>query len=229
MKRNLLSLLLLLAVSCSPVRKYAQLPEVVSWEKEIQKFETLDESEIYPPSSILFTGSSSIKLWSTLKEDMAPYPVINRGYGGAKLSDFAVYADRIIYPHSCSAIVIFIANDIVGNEQDKSPEEVGRLFTYVLKTIRKKLPDTPVFWVSISPTSSRWIAWPQIKEANNITREICGKHKNTYFIATEQFFLNEEGTPKDELFRPDMLHLNAEGYKVWTQIIKKEIDDVLGK
>ena len=56
---------------------------------------------------------------------MAPYPVIQRGYGGARLSDFAVYADRIISPHPCRAIVLFVANDITGSKSDKSPREVA--------------------------------------------------------------------------------------------------------
>jgi lysophospholipase L1-like esterase len=33
--------------------------------------------------------------------------------------------------------------------------------------------------------------------------------------------------PKDELFRDDKLHLTAKGYAVWTEIIKKELNNVL--
>ena len=97
-------------------------------------------------------GSSSIRLWETLQEDMAPYPVIQRGYGGARLSDFAVYAERILHPHENSGIVLFIANDIAGTENDKTPREVLGLFKNVVKTIRKKFPDTAVFWIGITPT-----------------------------------------------------------------------------
>ena len=117
-----------LLLSCSPVKKYQDLPEVLAWENDIQKFEQLDKSEKYSQDAILFAGSSSIRLWTTLESDMSPYPVIQRGYGGARLSDFAVYADRIIAPHPCRAIVIFIANDITGSEADKSPE--GSCSTY---------------------------------------------------------------------------------------------------
>jgi hypothetical protein len=119
MNRFFINLLLLAVIACSPVKKYQSLPEVKAWETEISKFEQLDKDVSYPEESVLFAGSSSIKLWSTLKEDMAPYPVIHRGYGGAKLSDFSVYADRLLNPHKCRAIVIFIANDIAGTEQDR--------------------------------------------------------------------------------------------------------------
>jgi len=228
MTRFLLSSILIAVVSCSPIQQYRQLPEVTAWEKDIRRFEHLDSVEVYKPDAILFAGSSSILLWSTLAQDMAPYPVIQRGYGGARLSDLAVYAPRIFYPHPCRAIVMFVANDITGNKDDKSPEEVARLFKFVLNTIRRKFPDTPVFWIAITPTSLRWEAWPRIREANGLIREACNQDKNTHLIVTDFAFLNSSGLPDDGLFRPDRLHLNSEGYAVWTKLIRKELNRVLG-
>lgn len=220
-------LLSVIVFSCSPVKKYESLPEVKAWEDDIREFEKLDKTETYPDDAILFTGSSSIRLWSTLKKDMEPYSVIQRGFGGSKLSDFVVYADRIVSPHPCSAIVIFIANDITGTEKDKKPAEVASLFRSALKTIRKSHPETPVFWIEITPTPSRWKVWSQVKEANSLIEEICDKQENTWFISTRNAFLSPEGTPYDGYFVKDMLHLNPEGYKVWKKIIKKEINKVV--
>lgn len=206
----------------------AQSAETNFWEKDILKFEYLDSTETYPANSVLFAGSSSIRLWSSLAGDMAPYPVIQRGYGGARLSDFSVFAGRIIYPHPCRAIVLFVANDITGSETDKTPEEVLSLFMDVLNTIREKFPDTPVFWIAITPTGLRWKAWPQIEKANMLIEKACKKQNSTYFISTKSFFLNSSGLPKDELFREDRLHLNENGYKVWTSVIRKELERVIG-
>jgi len=227
MHRSLLLLVSFVLLSCSPLKKYESLPEVQAWEKDIQKFEQLDKSEAYPENSILFMGSSSIRLWSTLERDMAPYPVIQRGFGGSKLSDFVVYTSRIVDPHPCDAIVIFVANDITGGDKDKSPEEVAGLFRYILKTIRKTHTTTPVFWIAVTPSASRWKVWPQIKEAGNLIEEVCKKQDNTYYIKTDFAFLNESGTPREELFVSDKLHLNEKGYAVWTEIIKKEIMNVV--
>ncbi len=216
-------------LSCSPLRMYQQNPDVLAWEDDIRIFEHLDSTETYPGNAILFAGSSSIRLWATLAQDMAPYPVIQRGYGGAKLGDLAVYARRIFYTHRCRAIVLFIANDITGNVDDKSPREVDRLFHVVLNTIREKFPDTPVFWVAITPTALRWEVWPHIDKANRLIEESCLKNDNTYFIRTDFAFLNGSSLPREDLFLPDRLHLNAKGYEVWTEIIKKELDKVLKK
>jgi GDSL-like Lipase/Acylhydrolase family len=214
-------------LSCSPVDKYRNLPEVRYWENDIRKFEQLDISEKYPEDAILFAGSSSIRLWTSLEKDMAPYHVIRRGYGGAKLSDFAVYAPRIFNPHKCRAIVIFVANDITGTGQDKSPEEVATLFRDVLRTIRKYHPFIPVFWIETTPTASRWTVWPEIQKANSLIKKICDNQKNTYFITTDFAFLTKKGLPDDELFREDKLHLTEKGYAIWTEIIKKELKVVL--
>jgi len=102
------------------------------------------------------------------------------------------------------------------------------LFENVLNTIRKKFPETPVFWIAITPTGSRWKAWPQIHKANIQIQKVCQEHENTWFISTKKFFLNAEGHPKDELFQSDRLHLNKEGYAVWKGIIKKELEKVIG-
>jgi hypothetical protein len=227
MIRNLRLIVLLLLISCTPLQTYRSSPEVKAWEPEIEKFEQLDNSKSYPDDAILFAGSSSIRLWSTINRDMRPYDVIQRGYGGAKLSDFVVYADRIIYPHPCKAIVIFIANDISGDQSDKSPLEVSKLFRQTLYVIRRNFRETPVFWISITPTPARWHVWPEIKEANEMIKEICQNHRFTYYINTEPAFLSSSGLPRNELFVEDRLHLNDQGYAIWSRIIKDNLDKVL--
>ena len=227
MKRSYISLLAVLLLSCSPLKEYRELPEVKAWEPEIVKLEQLDKTERHPDNAVMFAGSSSIRLWSTIAEDMAPYPVIQRGYGGAKLSDFAVYADRIFSPHKCTAAVLFIANDITGDENDKTPEEVNNLFLNVLKTFRKTHPGTPLFFIAITPTPLRWKAWNEISKANDLIMETCRNHRNTYFIKTDYAFLDKSGKPVESLFLPDNLHLNNDGYQLWKAIISQELDKVL--
>jgi len=206
--------LLALFVSCSPLSSLHDLPEIRQWAHDIARFDSLNRNEKYPPDAIIFAGSSSIRLWKTLKEDMAPYPVIQRGYGGAKLTDFAYYAPRIFSVPQCRAAVIFVANDITGSSSDRSPEEVRKLFLSVLKTFRKAHPYVPFFWIQVTPTPSRWKVWPEILAANELIRKECEKRRNTYFIRTDFAFLDNSCKPREELFVSDRLHLNSEGYRV---------------
>ena len=226
--RLLLSSILLAGflASCNVSRKYTA-EATKNWEKDILKFEQQDKRENDPANAILFAGSSSIRLWSTLKEDVAPYPVIQRGFGGSKFSDMAVYAKRIIYPHQFKALVIFEANDITGSKTDKTPAEVVKLFRNIVKTVRKKYADQPIFLFEITPTKSRWAVWPTVKQTNQMLKETCSKLHNTYFIETASAYLNKDGVPRNELFIKDMLHQNHEGYIIWGDLAKKKLDEVL--
>jgi lysophospholipase L1-like esterase len=200
---------------------------VPKYEKEISAFEQLDNTEKYEDNSILFVGSSSIRLWSTLKADIAPYPVIQRGFGGSRTPDVVYYLKRIAYPHQFSAVVIFVANDITGSSNDLAPKETLKNYREMVRIIRAKYRLQPIFIIEITPSQSRWKYWPQIQQTNALLKKLCNKEKNLHFIETARNFLNENSEPRNELFREDHLHLNREGYLVWGRLIKPELDKIM--
>jgi hypothetical protein len=200
---------------------------IEKWEKDIAELETLDKETADPEQAILFLGSSSIRRWETMAEDLSPWPTIRRGYGGAKFSDLAVFTRRLVQPHQPAAIAIFVANDISGKEQDKTPEEVLQLVQFVASEVREVAAKTPLFFFEITPTSSRFHVWNEIKQANALIQEYCEKTDNTYFIATAEHFLIN-GQPNDALFVEDKLHLNADGYQLWAKIVKQRFGETLG-
>lgn len=209
-----------------PVGKYRKAA-IERWEKDIQRLESLDEKEKHPKNAILFTGSSSIRRWEKIAEDMKPWPVIRRGYGGARFSDLAVFIERIAEPHSFDALVMFVGNDIAGKDNDKEPEEVLRIYKYIVRMIRKSHPNQPIFCIAVTPTSSRFAVWPRVKEMNDLLKDHSEETEGLYFIDTAAAFL-KNGKPRDELFVKDLLHLNDEGYELWAKIIKNELSSVLG-
>ncbi|RMF37040.1 MAG: hypothetical protein D6753_18305, partial [Planctomycetota bacterium] len=209
---KILSLALVLISADDPIAQYRQ-EAIERWEPEIRKLEQLDRQETDPPHAILFVGSSSIRLWDSIADDMRPWPVIRRGYGGARFSDLAVFINRLVDPHQFDALAIFVANDISGKGNDKTPEEVLRLVRYCVEQVRQKHPDQPIFLIGITPTSSRFHAWPQIRQVNRLMAEYCQATEGLYYVDTAPHFLDEDGNPRDELFRDDRLHLNASGYK----------------
>jgi hypothetical protein len=201
---------------------------VKRWEKDIAKLGALDQAESHPVDAILFVGSSSIRRWNTIAADMAPYHPIQRGFGGCKWSDVAIFADRLITPHRFRAVVFFVANDISGNDGDKTPGEVAALAAHVHHRVRAHDPDAPVFYIATTPTESRWNAWPEIKQANSAVRKFCAGRDNTWFIGTESIYLDPDGQPRPDLFVDDKLHLNPDGYQLWAAAIKSHLDTVLG-
>jgi hypothetical protein len=60
----------------------AQKPDnPLIWINEINAFAKADSVKMPEPGVILFTGSSSIRGWRSLKQDFSYLPVLNRGFG----------------------------------------------------------------------------------------------------------------------------------------------------
>jgi|TARA_B100001094_G_scaffold218538_1_gene212649 hypothetical protein len=217
--------------SCSPLKKYELTGK--KWEDEIKKLEVLDKKETYSNQAVLFIGSSSIRLWKSIEEDLDTYEPIKRGYGGAHYYDIIHFTNRLVSPHKVKAIAIFVANDITGKEnginnqtvnRDLSPKEVLRLVKFVTKEIRKSHEKVPIFFIETTPTSKRWKVWDKISKANDLIENYTSKSENLYYINTRSFYIGSDGMPNDSLFVKDKLHLNREGYKLWGKIIKENFD-----
>ncbi|QDT69530.1 hypothetical protein MalM25_24690 [Planctomycetes bacterium MalM25] len=200
------------------------------WEPAIAAFEGLDHATPDPEGAVLLVGSSSIRLWKSAAEDLKPYPVIQRGYGGAKFCDVAHFAPRIVTPHRFRATVVFVGNDIVGGAADKTPEEVARLFGYLADLLRSHQPEAPVICCDVRPAPSRFKAWDKIRLGNAALKAACEQREGVHYLDTSDAFLVEGGdAARADLYGPDRLHLNEAGYAVWSAQIKSEIDRVLGE
>jgi len=216
---------LALVFSCKPLESLIQAEENFRWEEDIRKIDSLNEVEHSDEHTLLVTGSSSVRIWDSIHTDLAPFQVMQRGYGGSKLTDFNLYAERIIKPHPFKAIVVFVANDIHGGDDDRSPGEVLRLYQMLVEKIRRRNADTPVFWIETTPTPSRWHVIDPVRKANRLIRDWSDKSEDLHFISTFDAFMTPELLPDSTYFREDMLHLNRKGYKQWTGIILNSLEE----
>lgn len=199
------------------------------FEKEIQEFEKLDKIESYSSDAILVTGSSYIRLWKSIKQDLAPHEIIHRGFGGSNIAEMAYYIDRILAKHSLKAIVFYSgSNDITGSNQDKSPTQVLEAFKYIVQKVKLKKPETNIYYISISPNERRWSVQDKIIEANSLLKNYCQSVPNLHFIETMPQLLSKEGKYQPELYVADKLHFNDKGYQIWSAIIKKTLDKDFG-
>ncbi len=211
----------------SVLEKYRQRGEE-KWESTIQKLEERSASEgAWPADSLLFFGSSSFRIWKTMNADMAPYPTINRGYGGAKFVDMVLFAERMFKPHQYRALILFAGNDVKGEDADSSPEEVAFAVREIIRISKAHQPKAPIFMIEVTPNESRFDAWEQTRKINEKLREVALTTDNTWCILTAEHYLNADGTPKTECFVDDKLHLNEAGYKKWTGLIKACLDAFL--
>jgi lysophospholipase L1-like esterase len=214
-------LLLLLSLVCSPGWR-AQAAETADtagkWEKEIAAFEQKDRESPPPKGCVVFVGSSSIRMWKTLKEDFPNHHVLNRGFGGSELKDSVHFADRIVLPYEPAMVVVYAGGNDIHN--GKSPEQVFEAFKAFEEKVHAKLPQTEIAYISIAGNPARWAEVEKVKAANELIAAYVSSKPHLKFINVFPRMLGADSLPRPEIFLADNLHMNAEGYKLWTEVVR---------
>jgi lysophospholipase L1-like esterase len=187
------------------------------WHFQIRAYEKADQTHPPQPGVIVFTGSSSIRLWQTLEHDMQPLAVINRGFGGSQLAHASYYAPRIITPYHPRAVVLYAGdNDLsIGR---KSPETVLRDFQQFVSTIQASLPQTWIYYISIKPSPGR--NWAPMQRTNGMIAAYIRTCARVQLIDVSSAMLDVQGNLRRELYGRDPIHMDASGYELWTSIVK---------
>ena len=193
------------------------------WEKSIDAFTEADRNLAPPPGGIVFVGSSSIRLWNDLEKDFrGAHPIIlNRGFGGATMSDCTRYLERVVIPYKPRLVLVYAGdNDLAEGRQ---PREVLDQFASFVEGIRRILPATRIAYISIKPSPSRARLIAKIRETNELILKYITAGENLDFIDVFTPMLDPEGHPRSELFGADALHLNRTGYSLWKSIIAPRV------
>ncbi|MCC8446634.1 SGNH/GDSL hydrolase family protein [Xanthomonas translucens] len=198
-----------------------QIPAQVSspaWEQDMQRFAQADTA--YPPKrgGVLFVGSSSIRLWTSLANDFPGVDTLNRGFGGSEIRDSTWYADRIVVPYR-PRLTVFYAGDNDLNS-GRSPQQLREDFLAFVARVRRDLPKTRIAYLSIKPSPARAALLPRVADANALIRKAAAGLKQVDFIDVYTPMLDADGRPRGELFGPDHLHMNAAGYALWRDTVR---------
>lgn len=206
---------LLAAMAAGFVRFRSPTPD---WESVIQAFEAQGCGSHPEPGPVLFVGGSSIRFWDTLAADLAPIPVLNRGFGGAQLPDLLRYADRIILPCRPRAVVIYAGENDLASRWSR-PETVVNRFQRLVERLRQTRPDLPILLLAIKPSPYFAHRQAQQAEANQLLRAYGEATPDLHFIDVAGPLLDAQGGLRPELYR-DGLHLNAAGYAQWRERVR---------
>ena len=186
------------------------------WESDVSKIESRYGQKL-PEVDCIFYGSSSIRKWKTLDEDMKELKVLNHGFGGSKVPDCLYYADRLVKPFKPKAVAFYAGTNDIGKG---SP--VWKTYDYTLlffNYIHRELPDTKILYIAQTQQPDRVKHWRNMQRLNTMVKEYAENDPLVTYIGTEEILNNEDGTPRTELFVEDGLHFNEMGYEVWTSVL----------
>lgn len=195
-------------------------PDPARFAGEIERFADWDRQNSAPPDAVLFVGSSSIRMWPTA--DCFPgLAVINRGFGGSHASDVNHFAPQLVLKYAPRVIVFYAGdNDLTDG---KSPQQVAGDFEKFVGIVRAKLPDTKIIYLPVKPSLARWALWPKMQQTNALVQQYVDRRPHLEYVDTATPMLGPDGRPKPEIFLGDGLHMNAQGYKIWSDRLRDRL------
>ena len=184
--------------------------------------ETIKKYELIyavPANPVVFTGSSSVRRWNALERTFAGYNVLNRGVGGALINDITYHLQDLVFRYNPRQLVIYAGENDLGDKTANADSIFNRTVR-LITTVRAKLPTIPVVYISIKPSPVREKVLKTAIQANKLIKNYLQSQTNIRFVDVFTPMLTSDGKLRPELFLPDMLHMNAKGYKIWTKIIE---------
>ncbi|MBP5404807.1 MAG: SGNH hydrolase [Clostridia bacterium] len=183
------------------------------------------ENANFSQGQIVFIGDSITDGYrlSDFYADL-PLAVYNRGIGGDVTSGVYNRLKTSLYDLAPSKIVLLIGiNDI---NSGRTNDEIIANYTSILDEIKKNLPAADVTCLSVLPMHDKVAAWGiDLEKATAQIKDLNGKIKTlaegTSYRYIDLFSLVSDG--KDRLvegYTYDGLHLNADGYAIWTAAVK---------
>jgi lysophospholipase L1-like esterase len=167
----------------------------------------------------LFTGSSSIRMWSDLARRFPGSNVINTAFGGSHMSELFYYAPELITDFKPSRIFIYEGDNDLGDGE--TTEEILSDADKVLKMIRQDLgKKVKVYFITPKPSIARWHLKEKYTEYIQNLKQWASSKENVYVIDVWAPMIDPDGKLKSDLFIEDGLHMNSKGYDIWTKAIE---------
>ena len=194
-------------------------PNPERFSDDFNKFARNEQStKIQTEKITLFTGSSSIRMWESLESDFSEINLINRGFGGAHLSDVLHYYDRLFTKYRPQKIVLYCGeNDLWSG---KSVGRVMKDFHALWAKINMDLPTTTLVYLSCKPSPKRITKWNTYQSLNLLIKNLAQRDSKLTFVDISPTLLRPNLSFYPGLWKNDDLHLNQAGYDRWTAWIR---------
>ena len=188
------------------------------YEQEVRGIERRLRRDPPPPGSSAFYGGSSIRLWGTLREDFPAARPINLGFGGATLEACAHFFDRLVTPVRPGALILYAGDNDLGD--GRSPTDVLDAFRGLAGSAEKLPGPVEKAFLAIKPSPARRSLQGAIREANRLVRDDLEARPSWSYLDIHTPMLDDSGEAKPELYVEDGLHLSAEGYRLWAELLR---------
>lgn len=197
------------------------------FEPEIKAFGEADRAQPPKQGGILFVGSSIFRKWTTVGEQMAPLPVLNRAFGGSRTPDQLVRFEQVVTPYAPRVIVYYCgSNDLKAGKVTEDPAAIFARVREFSERARAKLPGLRIIFVSSTRSPDRVERWTHVDHYNALVRAYCAATPHHTFIDVNPALIDADGRPRLDFYVEDKLHFEPPAYVEFTKIIKPVLEHV---
>jgi lysophospholipase L1-like esterase len=164
----------------------------------------------------VFYGSSSIRLWETLADDVGP-AVLNLGFGGSTLEACDYFFPRLVPPVHPRSIMLYAGDNDLGD--GRTVQQVFGYFRSLADKVRASLGPIPFGFISIKPSPARFSIVDRIRAVNELVRRDIESRPGGYYIDAFSAMLDSSGKPVPAFYTADGLHMNRKGYLLWSSLL----------
>jgi hypothetical protein len=176
------------------------------------------------PGGVLLVGSSNFRKWTNAVTDLAPLPVTNRAFGGSQTSHQLMFFDQVVPPCRPGLVVWYCgSNDIKGKKDATSILERTEEW---ISRVKQTDSAAAVLLVSVirAPQKHRDGQVAVVDAVNRGYEEIARSKEGVFYVDVNAALQSPTGESRAELYVEDGLHLNGEGYRQMTTLLKPAIE-----
>ena len=199
------------------------------WEQYEPSFKAFADADRANPTAkggILFVGSSIFRQWTTVADQMAPLPVLNRAFGGSRTGDQLARFDHLVPRYVPRVIVYYCGSNDLNARPADAPEKIFARFREFSERVRAKFPATRLIYVSATRSPDRVDRWEQVDHYNALARAYCAATPGRTFIDLNPALVDANGHPRLDLYVADKLHFHPPAYVAFTAILKPVLERV---
>ena len=183
-------------------------------------------------TELVFIGDSITHHWEKEQPELfktfyGKYNALDLGYGGDRTENVLWRLQHgEIDGIDPKVAVLMIGTNNTGFRQE-APELIHAGIKRDIAEIRKRLPKAKILLLAIVPRGEKPDDTLRVlNEKVNAMLPKLADNKHVFFLNMNKAFLGPDGTLSKDIM-PDLLHPNAEGYKIWQREMQPELDKLM--
>jgi hypothetical protein len=167
------------------------------------------------PQKVVFAGASTIAYWNPnygAAVNLEKYGVVGRESAGL-VNEIEGY----VASGPDKVFVMIGANDVMNRHEGALVENI----TAIIEKIRKVSPQSRIYYIAMNPVNNATHC--RLMEIyNDRLQNLCGQ-KSVTFLSLYNLFKDPTTIIKLNLYRSDGIHLNEDGYKIFSNSLKGSV------